>query len=947
MKKHSRTTRQNALLLTSVSTLVTLAACDFTEMKNPFGSDRPPQVVEGERRQPIYNQQMMSRVQPPAAMSHSAPAVLPPAAPPAVVPPPPVAVMAPEPVQQALPPQPQREILAAHSFTAPGAESFTTSPAPKAAVMPAPVQQVEVPVEPVAPVAEKLPAPAHSGKNESFFSRIFSNHETTGSENLPPWKMREGVQDDYVEPQTASRVEKIEPSVQAENPEAAPAWADQWIGKKPPQPDASMEAERNAPAPSLASVPPRPADFETAKTSSQTTLQQLQDARSSAEADRATLTAEPSQQFKSTTVEMPAEEAASSEAKSYVTPAAVPAAPAPSYPGSSPRRGVDIMTQEQWEALRRGQVPQSQPMPAPDQRGEMEHPERDSGKQASASEPTSFFSRVFGSLNTEHTDTNTPAIPSAQPANIAQDSATLDADSEQQLSLLTPPVGHNSAAAAELSAEMEAEKTAASNPESDWLLALISQSNETERKQNAQPSALVEPQAPQAIAQVLPEPAASPEKQLLAQLSAPPVAEKIKSKSTKVTLSRKSTKAEPVQLSLLPGAQRALPTAAALLQTPLVDNSLADTAPVEIAHLQSPLPTAPKVEASTQEMAALSEPEAKQPSWFSQMLSASSTQLGETPREKTKVKFGTELPTASSAVETPKPEEVAQAPAPEQQPVMELAAVQLPTQQAAPAPQASAPEAPIVNRSVAEHNARLAVAKEAKFAKKKGKTDLAKKEKTATPALAKKQTPDPIQAAKLEAAHKMQQAKDNDAEMQKIPVTLSELPTAPEHMAAVFSPVSDQQAEATLPEPQQTASQQPILQTTPEIAKPQWYNRMFDANGKQVEGINPSSGTVAVNENTDDQKTASPAQNSASPAEAPAEKSVNTAAANDNTESKLPSLSSIAAPVTRVLAGEAGAALAAGAASSLPSPKILQEIKMLPTSRYSSSVRTGPLQDSH
>jgi hypothetical protein len=137
-----------------------------------------------------------------------------------------------------------------------------------------------------------------------------------------------------------------------------------------------------------------------------------------------------------------------------------------------------------------------------------------------------------------------------------------------------------------------------------------------------------------------------------------------------------------------------------------------------------------------------------------------------------------------------------------------------------------------------------------------------------------------------------------------------------------------------------------ILQVDQQIAQPAWYKSMFNEKDKQAASANAPSEAVAVNKDGAGENTLNTAQNSGSAPEKTPAAEVNAASAEaPESSSGLPSLASVAAPITQVLTGDAN--MAASAASALPSPKILQEIKMMPSSRYTARVRSGTLQDTH
>ncbi len=1087
MKKISRTTRQNAVLLTSASSLVLLAGCDFMNMKNPFSTDRPPQVVEGERRQPIYNQQMINRMQakdtggqltydasagiPPAPIDQAAmanaqaiqAAQMQNAQMKAVVPPAPVV---PAPVHAEMPMQPAPVAPPAEAFAA--AREMPPAPPP-----PAPPPQAATP----------HPTPS---EGPSAFSRFFSDNSASADGNLPPWKMRQGVQDDYVPPpsEATARAAKMQAAAPAPaQDETAPAWANQWIGKNAPNANSPMDAERTAPYPALSSVPPRPDEFETAKTASPQNMQDLQAARANADANRAALSSEPSQSFKSTPVDMPPE-AKTEETKiettttkttkteSYVTPAETnPAETSPaetsssttttsttsSYPGSSPRRGVDIMTQEQWQALKHPEgsapaapanaptsmdAPQAlpqpkngEPLPTPtsDQHGALEQPDaviarlpvsgvitqevakdihdqdmrdQDNSEQAvSSSEPPSFLARVFGSLNAEHADTNTPsATASDQPAALTppepapalaaarlqeaqQPKQEASDTAPKQLWLLPPHLDHpaeNPIPKNVASAEVHKEQAkAAEEPGSgDWLLALISQGKDSERR--AVEATIQEAHEAKAAAdaRAAEYQGSTPETQLLAQMSQPPVVPEKKTvahvepaKAEPAKEVRFAFTPEPAAPELAAPAPEtvaepvAAPAPVAEMPQPAAQIAQAAPAEMPVMHAQpaqleasQSVPeikpeTLAEIQPETQAQAQLeakaeTQAEAPRPAWMNKLFTQTPSSAPE------KEQLGTELTTTASVIQAAR--------APKVEPKPEI------VQQVAEV--APAPAAPAVNRAIAEHKAMVDALKSTKMAKKsKGKTahetTLAKKDKASHSKLAKKETHTPViaeeapaQAApeKLaefhapvapKAAPEPVKADANmDAPLQS-PAELATLPAPDANNAGAVADMPVIQAQA--PEPQKTeaaaapeATELPtgtILQTDAEVNKPEWYNRMFDANGKEQASANTAASTPAVNDGALNQNTPNPARNSASAADGTPARDVNSA----QEESHLPTLSSVAAPITQVLAGQAAeAGLAAGAASSLPSPKILQEMKMLPTSRYTARAR-GTLQDTH
>lgn len=430
----------------SVSSVGLLAGCDFTQAKNPFGPGRPDQMVEGQRRTPIFNQSMMKRIE---GNSDSMVQPVPQGPPPApegnfmsrmlgsgeetptaqAAAPMPMAAASPRSPRDSLvrkpipgnptyasappPDQYQLESMAAAQSAGTGMSAEPPAvpqqpmPEPQMAAAPAP-QMAAAPVEP--PRAE--PAPRAS---QSLFSRIFGSAEESEPEKLPPpWKQRQGLMADNQPGEPAARTAETQPDG------TPPAWADRWVGKPAADINAPMQAEQNAPYPSLSSVPPAPVGSEAARAAGQQNMQDLQSEQAGAQQQRQALYGEPSQQQGVTPVEMPPAPPPSS---SYYAPAEPQTGP------GSPRRGVDIMTQEEWDVLQRAQqqgtylqqpaAPQ-QPAPTPGDRSdaggkagpqgwdlmsEKFHaeaqrpaPEAEHVAQAeTASEKPSFFARIFGS----------------------------------------------------------------------------------------------------------------------------------------------------------------------------------------------------------------------------------------------------------------------------------------------------------------------------------------------------------------------------------------------------------------------------------------------------------------------------------------------------------------------------------------------------------------------
>ena len=314
-----------------------LSGCAFLDMKDPFGDQREPQMVNGTRHIPIYNTVDMQKIAQIKAESAPQPAPLPPLT--AVAPPVSVAPVAPAvkadnydyydasvPKGDAsshslgnLNPAPirvdpgrtVRKPLAENNYPAPNNTQGNTPSSSVATIAAAPV------------VADGTTGVAamDSSAHESFFSHIFGTSPANDSDKAD----------------TNPSVKRMRES---------------GFGS-------ISNEEKNAPSESLSSVPGAPPEFKNIKASRDQEIQALQEDHANAQAQKRELGSEPSQQLGVVQVEEP------KPAKHEVsTPPAVvqSLAPVETQAPRKPQRGVDIMTQEEWNAWQKArQLQQSAP----------------------------------------------------------------------------------------------------------------------------------------------------------------------------------------------------------------------------------------------------------------------------------------------------------------------------------------------------------------------------------------------------------------------------------------------------------------------------------------------------------------------------------------------------------------------------------------------------------
>jgi len=250
MTKHRRISKQTALLLIGI-----LSGCSFFDTNNPFKSERPEQMVPGERHPPLLN--TMQTTSPSTTSGSSVSSGL---------------VRKPIPGNQA-------------------AAAIPVSPP----VVPAPPQIVPKATLASASAADVPPSPQVQAdapkpvERPSFFDRLFgAPSQATDDQLPPPWKLRDES------------------------------------GNTPVIDDKET--------PALSSVPTVPPQFKTLKASRDQQIQEMQSDSDRATQQKNALDSEPSRQ--------------------NATPDSAPqpqiAEPSDSH---TPRRGIDIMTQEEWDAL--------------------------------------------------------------------------------------------------------------------------------------------------------------------------------------------------------------------------------------------------------------------------------------------------------------------------------------------------------------------------------------------------------------------------------------------------------------------------------------------------------------------------------------------------------------------------------------------------------------------
>jgi hypothetical protein len=307
MKIYSINVKRTIIGLTSVSCLALLSACSLSSIKNPFSSERPQQMVTGDRHAPVLN---ASRVDTFVAPVQSMP--VPTLAKPDVA--------AATPVRELK----KRKPVAGNTVSKGNTKTvYNFVPVNKPVVVDKNIVQENAPTL----LAQSTTGDAKEVKTEVASTSSWQNFFTANTTNASagsaaPWKMREPFSAGVKHRELAKEAVQSASDV-VENTEVVEAKMD----------EASVDA------PKLSSVPPTPSEFRDVKKTSKDQLKTLQSDHKNAQKNKQLLDAEPSQSQSKSDVEK------------EVSPVdAVQKVEAPVADGS-PRRGVDIMTQDEWNAL--------------------------------------------------------------------------------------------------------------------------------------------------------------------------------------------------------------------------------------------------------------------------------------------------------------------------------------------------------------------------------------------------------------------------------------------------------------------------------------------------------------------------------------------------------------------------------------------------------------------
>ena len=328
MKKYS--SKKAFLLLTGAASGALLSGCG--DLRNPFGDQRSGQMVPGERHLPPYNQIEIQR----AAQMQGAP---------------PESASMPPPSMLAVP----HNGGANYGSSSASPSQADSSSSSLGSLNPAPVKVATT-------VRKPLSENIYAGRNNTPASVDQPLALRTSPAVMSPSGPTVSVNpDETTEPSSGpSFFSRIFGS-------ASDKSADNISGKKTETTDAPLQArsaisddEKNAPYAPLSSVPQTPPEFKSIKASRDQDIQDLRSEHGYAQAQQQQLGNEPSQQQGVTAVEMP------QPAVVELAPAPMPVVPAPTnqqFP-RTPQRGVDIMTQDDWNALQKArQLQQSMPQP--------------------------------------------------------------------------------------------------------------------------------------------------------------------------------------------------------------------------------------------------------------------------------------------------------------------------------------------------------------------------------------------------------------------------------------------------------------------------------------------------------------------------------------------------------------------------------------------------------
>ena len=325
MKKYSN--KKMFVLLTGAASVALLSGCG--DVRNPFGDQRSEQAVPGERHLPAYNQVEIQR----AAQVQGTPEA-------ASLPPSMLAV-------------PHNSGTNYDNYSASTLQADSSSSS-LGSLNPAPIK-----VAPALTVRKPLSENIYPGRNTTPVASVDqpSTLRTSPASVSPTGDIVPAGADEVVaEPSSGSSFfSRIFGS-------ASDRSADNASGKKAEATvGAISDDEKSAPYAPLSSVPQRPSEFKSIKNSRNQDIQDLQSEHAYAQAQQQQLGNEPSQQQGVTAVEMPQLPVAEIAPAAHVP---MPAASAPTnqqFP-RTPQRGVDIMTQDDWNALQKArQLHQSLP----------------------------------------------------------------------------------------------------------------------------------------------------------------------------------------------------------------------------------------------------------------------------------------------------------------------------------------------------------------------------------------------------------------------------------------------------------------------------------------------------------------------------------------------------------------------------------------------------------
>ena len=360
--------RSGVVLLTALSGTTVVTGCALTDIKNPFGSQRVEQAVQGERHAPIYNVVDMQKIVQSSSPLPAGPIV---------------STSAPAPANVSLPPSLSTPMVQTKSdgydyYAAAAAEQAkadaaggslgTLNPAPVKADAALHVRKplLENPYQ-AQPSAQRLTQPAPAANLAPPSAPMAANAPSSPTPSLQPVPavVSTGNVAEHPAENAATEAPAERPGFFARlfgssDKKASPDGSDApWKSRGEPVDDnAVSDNEKNAPSAALSSVPSAPAEFNAIKANRDQDIQNLRNDHANALAQKQALTIEPSQQQAGTPVEMPVQQPA---------PAVAPSQPAASYPADtqyprSPRRGIDIMTQQEWDALQKAKTAQ-QSMP--------------------------------------------------------------------------------------------------------------------------------------------------------------------------------------------------------------------------------------------------------------------------------------------------------------------------------------------------------------------------------------------------------------------------------------------------------------------------------------------------------------------------------------------------------------------------------------------------------